>query len=112
MDSAEREQFRVCPPWCTDDHGDGLRMSHAGDSSTVELSRYDSGAESLELRCASYLPPMEGVSIADMPPVIELTHHADGRSRVMALTPANARVLADGLRALAEQLEAAAPSAS
>ena len=97
-----------CPHWCARDHSaepGGTAFYHAGETSSISISRGPGGPECLDVQAAQYLPDDPGEPAWS--PTVEIAVHAGGRYRLIGLTPEEARELAGMLAAAAELVSAA-----
>jgi hypothetical protein len=99
-----------CPRWCAGAHVSGAPETafyHASEPASVPVSRPGAhGPDRIDVQAAQYLPdePTE----AAWSSAIEIAVHADGRYRLIGLTPDEARTLATLLTRAADLLTAPA----
>jgi len=96
-----------CPRWCARDHSAeprGFAFYHASETSSVTFSRAagQGGPDRADVQTAQYLPDDPGEPAWS--PTVELAVHADGRYRLIGLTPGEARELAGMLARAADML--------
>ena len=89
-----------CPHWCAREHAAdpcGTAFYHASETSSVTMSRPDGCGvpDRLDVQTAQYLPDDPGEPAWS--PTVEIAVHADGRYRLIGLTPSEARQLAEML---------------
>jgi hypothetical protein len=101
-----------CPRWCTGAHvsgAPGIAFYHASEPASVPVSRLGGahGPDRIDVQAAQYLPdePTEPA----WSPAIEIAVHADGRYRLIGLTPDEARTLATLLTRAADLLTPPGP---
>ena len=98
-----------CPRWCASEHAAdtyGAAFYHASETASVTISR-PSGLttpDRLDVQTAQYLPDDPGEPAWS--PTVEIAVHADGRYRLIGLTPEEARELAAMLASAAELVSA------
>ena len=103
-----------CPHWCSRDHSAdtcGTAFYHASETTSVTISR-PSGLttpDRLDVQAAQYLPDDPGEPAWS--PTVEIAVHADGRYRLIGLTPEEARQLAAMLAHAADSVSASAAGA-
>lgn len=98
-----------CPHWCARDHfadTGGPAFYHASETTSVTISRAAglTVPDRLDVQTAQYLPDDPGEPAWS--PAIEIAVHADGRYRLIGLTPGEARELAAMLARAADMLSA------
>ena len=83
-----------CPRWCAPDHESDAAVNHASEAASVGISRPGGRAapDRLDVQTAQYLPDEPGEPAWS--PTVEIAVHADGRYRLIGLTPDEARQLA------------------
>ena len=83
-----------CPRWCAHDHESDAAFYHASETASVVISRPGGRAapDRLDVQTAQYLPDEPGEPAWS--PTVEIAVHADGRYRLIGLTPDEARQLA------------------
>lgn len=86
-----------CPHWCARDHSahtGGTVFYHASETTSVTISRPGglTVPDRLDVQTAQYLPDEPGEPAWS--PTVEIAVHADGRYRLIGLTPDEARQLA------------------
>jgi hypothetical protein len=94
-----------CPRWCARDHSADAcdtAFYHASETASVAIARPGTLAvpERLDVQAAQYLPDDPGEPA--WAPAVEIAVHADGRYRLIGLTPDEARQLAAVLARAAE----------
>lgn len=100
-----------CPHWCAREHSadaGGTAFYHASETISVTMSRPGDRAapDRLDVQTAQYLPDDPAESAWS--PTVEIAVHADGRYRLIGLTPEEARELAVLLAGAADVLSVAA----
>ncbi|WP_413467781.1 DUF6907 domain-containing protein [Mycobacterium sp. RTGN3] len=96
----------TCPTWCVEE---GVACQdplwHVSESHVLELvcPGEPRCRESVEVRAAQYLA--DDSDRATWVPTVELAHHVGNRYRVIHLSPADARQLAELLSRAADQLD-------
>jgi hypothetical protein len=98
-----------CPRWCAQEHSGGtpgIAFYHASEPVSVPISRPGDPhrPDRIDVQAAQYLPDEPGEP--DWSPAIEVTVHADGRYRLIGLTPDEARDLATLLTRAADLVTA------
>ncbi len=100
-----------CPRWCAREHvasTPGTAFYHASEPASVPTSRPGDlhWPDRIDVQAAQYLPDEPGEP--SWSPAIEITVHADGRYRLIGLTPGEARDLATLLTRAADLITAPA----
>jgi hypothetical protein len=96
-----------CPHWCAREHPSdacGSAFYHASETASVSISRPGGFTvpDRLDVQTAQYLPDDPGEPAWS--PTVEIAVHADGRYRLIGLTPEEARELAAMLARAADML--------
>ncbi|SFL29706.1 DUF6907 domain-containing protein [Geodermatophilus ruber] len=110
MDGKDLVDFSSrCPAWCVM-HGapDHSAVWHISGGSLLNLAgpSEPQRRESVDVRAALY--PADDADAASWEPAVEVAHHLGGRYRVIRLTPAGARRVAELLTRAADHAEAGA----
>ncbi|WP_420821601.1 DUF6907 domain-containing protein [Pseudonocardia acidicola] len=96
----------TCPTWCVM-HGSSNHSAlwHVSEAHLLELGRSAEPRrkESLDVRAAQYLS--DDSDGATWEPAVELAHHVGNRYRVIQLTPADARRIAELLSHAADDVD-------
>jgi hypothetical protein len=99
-----------CPHWCAREHSAdscGTAFYHASETTSVTISGPGgrTAPDRLDVQMAQYLPDDPGEPAWS--PTVEIAVHADGRYRLIGLTPEEAHELAAMLARAASMLSAA-----
>ena len=99
-----------CPHWCARTHPMDARRTvfyHASETTSVAISRPGglTVPDRLDVQTAQYLPDEPGEP--PWSPAVEIAVHADGRYRLIGLTPEEARELAGMLAEAADIVDCA-----
>ena len=99
----------ICPPWCVASHSSEEVTWHAAQPVTVAVGRAsDESTNLMEVRTVQYLPEgrveIDG-SGTEWSPFLEITHHVDGRYRLINMSSDQARSFAKVLLECAHAAE-------
>jgi hypothetical protein len=96
-----------CPAWCRLDHSGESPISHEGHANAVPVAA--DGVQFLEVRTVQYVAEDSGTDdlASGHVPLVEIAHHVDGRYRLINLSSAQARALADALLGCADAANSA-----